>query len=75
MTAPRVGFSVIYGTSDNGRLAVSNAHATHIGYRPKDSADGYIEKVLADTERSDPNLTDNRIVGGWFASVGHPDDE
>lgn len=75
MTAPRVGFSVIYGMSDNGRLAVSNAHATHIGYRPKDSADGYIEKVLANTERSDPNFTDNRIVGGWFASVGHPDDE
>lgn len=75
ITAPRVGFSVIYGTSDNGRLAVSNAHASHIGYRPKDSADGYIKKVLANTERSDPNLTDNRIVGGWFASVGHPDDE
>ena len=41
LTAPRVGFSVIYGTSDNARAAVSNAFATHIGFQPEDSADGY----------------------------------
>ena len=47
LTAPRVGFSVIYGTSDNAARAVSNAHAAHIGFRPQDSADGYAAAVLA----------------------------
>jgi uronate dehydrogenase len=75
LTAPRVGFSVIYGTSDNARRAVSNAHATHIGFRPRDSADGYAEAVIARTERPDPASVPARVVGGGFAAVGHPDDE
>ena len=60
LTAPRVGFSVIYGTSDNAARAVSNAHAGHIGFRPRDSADGFAAAVIARTERPDP------------AAVGHP---
>ena len=34
--------------------AVSNAHASHIGFRPQDSADGFAAAVLARTERPDP---------------------
>ena len=34
--------------------AVSNAHAAHIGFRPRDSADGHAAAVLARTERPDP---------------------
>ena len=75
LTAPRVGFSVIYGTSDNAAAAVSNAHAGHIGFRPQDSADGFAAAVLARTERPDPTATVARVVGGGFAAVGHPDDE
>lgn len=75
LTAPRVGFSIIYGTSDNARSAVSNAQATHIGFRPQDSADGYIANVLKTTPRPDPNDTVSRVVGGGFAATGHPDDE
>ena len=74
LTAPRVGFSVIYGTSDNAAAAVSNAHAGHIGFRPQDSADGYAAAVLARTERPDPAATATRVVGGGFAASPHPDD-
>ncbi len=75
MTTPRVAFSVIYGTSDNAQRAVSNDRVTHIGYRPKDSADGYAENILATTERQDPNARVARVVGGWFTNHPHPDDE
>ena len=75
LTTPRVAFSVIYGTSDNAQSAVSNARATHIGYRPKDSADGYAAEILAKTERQDPNARVARVVGGWFSDHPHPDDE
>ncbi len=74
LTAPRVGFSVIYGTSDNARAAVSNAHARHIGFRPHDSADGFAAQVIARTERPDPRFVGHRVVGGGFAATGHPDD-
>ncbi len=75
LTAPRVGFSVIYGTSDNARAAVSNAGAGHIGYRPLDSADGYAADILARTGRDDPNERVARVVGGWFSNYPHPEDE
>ena len=74
LTAPRVGFSVIYGTSDNARAAVSNHLARHIGFRPQDSADGYAEAVMAATPRPDPTGIAARVVGGGFAAAGHPDD-
>lgn len=74
LTAPRVGFSVIYGTSDNAAAAVSNAGATHIGFRPLDSADGFRAAVLARTERPDPDAVATRVVGGGFAATAHPED-
>ncbi len=74
LLAPRVGFSVIYGTSDNARRAVSNRGAEHIGYRPQDSSDGFADKVFAATERGDPDALDQKVVGGYFASTPHPDD-
>jgi uronate dehydrogenase len=75
LLAPRVGFSVIYGTSDNAARAVSNAHASHIGFRPQDSADGFRDVVLARTERPDPRDRATKVVGGTFAATGHPEDE
>ena len=74
LTAPRVGFSVIYGTSDNAQAAVSNAFATHVGFLPEDSADDYADAVLGRTARPDPHALVNRVVGGGFAATGHPDD-
>lgn len=74
LTSPRVGFSVIYGTSDNARAAVSNAFATHIGFLPQDSADDDADAVLARTARPDPHAVANRVVGGGFAATAHPDD-
>lgn len=74
LMAPRVGFSVVYGTSDNAARGVSNAHASHIGFRPKDSADGHAGRVLARVARPDPAAVGTRVVGGSFAAAGHPDD-
>jgi len=74
LTAPRVGFSVIYGTSDNAAAAVSNAHAGHLGFRPQDSADGFAAAIIARTERPDPTAVATRVVGGGFAATAHPDD-
>lgn len=74
LTAPRVGFSIIYGTSDNAARAVSNARATHLGFRPEDSADPFAAAILARTDRPDPFAAATRVVGGSFAATGHPDD-
>lgn len=75
LVAPRAGFSVIYGASDNAQRGVSNAHAAHIGFRPRDSADSFAASIMARTERPDPRATATRVVGGDFAASGHPDDD
>jgi uronate dehydrogenase len=74
LAAPRVGFSVVYGTSDNAARAVSNAGAEHLGFRPQDSADPFAAGVLARTPRPDPAAVATRVVGGGFAATSHPDD-
>lgn len=75
LLAPRVGFSVIYGTSDNARRGVSNLHAAHIGFRPRDSADTHAARVMASVPRDDPASLAARVVGGGFAAAPHPEDE
>ena len=66
---PSVGFSIIYGVSNNDRAPVDNAKASFLGYRPKDNAEQFAEAVLAETPA--PDLTDpgEMLQGGPFAKV------
>ncbi len=66
---PTTGFSVIYGVSNNDRSPVDNSKATFMGYRPKDNAEQFAEKILA--EAPVPNTSDPAQMhhGGAFASV------
>ena len=75
LVAERVGFSVIYGISDNREAFFSNHKVVHLGYRPEDSAEDYRDKVEASTEPGDPFDPAVEYVGGVFCSYGHPDDE
>ncbi|NNE51168.1 MAG: NAD(P)-dependent oxidoreductase [Sulfitobacter sp.] len=66
---PSVGFSIIYGVSDNDRAPVNNAKASFLGYRPKDNAEQFAEAILAET--GPPDVTDpaEMLQGGPFAKV------
>lgn len=75
LAAPRVGFMVAYGMSNNSESFWDNRTAAVLGYRPQDSADDYREKVIANTEQGDPNDPAVRFQGGSFCAAGHYDDE
>ena len=45
---PVTGFSIVYGVSNNDRAPVDNSSAAFLGYRPKDNAEQFAEKVLAE---------------------------
>lgn len=36
---PRVGHTIVYGVSDNSSKCWDNSRASHLGFRPRDSAD------------------------------------
>lgn len=66
---PSVGFSVIYGVSNNDRAPVDNTKASFLGYRPKDNAEQFAEEVLADTPAPDVTDPAEMLQGGPFAAV------
>ena len=66
---PSVGFSIVYGVSNNDRAPVDNTNAAFLGYRPKDNAEQFAEKVLAEAESADVNDPAEMLQGGPFAKV------
>ncbi|MFB2551305.1 NAD-dependent epimerase/dehydratase family protein [Ensifer soli] len=75
LTAPRVGFMVAYGMSNNSEAFWDNRTAAVLGYRPQDSADAYRAEILARTPQGDPNDPAVRYQGGSFCAAGHFEDE
>ncbi|MDB5659263.1 MAG: UDP-glucose 4-epimerase [Cypionkella sp.] len=75
LTAPRVGFTVGFGMSDNTVKTVDNRLAGHLGYHAKDSSEPFRAGVEARTDPPDPNAPAVRHLGGWFVDLGHPDEE
>lgn len=70
LDTPVTGFCVAYGVSANDRAPVSNVGVEFLGYRPKDNAEQFAEKILAETDETDlADLTHTRH-GGAFAAVG-----
>ena len=66
---PSVGFSVIYGVSNNDRAPVDNSKVSFLGYRPKDNAEQFAEKVLAEEGPVDITDPGQMCHGGPFAKV------
>lgn len=69
VTATTTGFAVIYGISNNDRAPVSNAKAAFLGYKPKDNAENWADRLLASAPPSDPSDLAQMCLGGPFATV------
>ena len=69
LTAPVVGHSIIYGTSDNQASWYDNTLARHIGFRPQDSSDVFRAQVEARQPALD--LSDPAVIfqGGGFVKA------
>lgn len=74
LTAPRVGFTVSFGLSDNTVKPVDNRLAAHLGFQPQDSSEPFRAGVEAKTPVPDPKAAAVQHLGGWFVDLGHPDD-
>jgi len=66
---PTVGFSVVYGVSDNDRAPVDNAAVSYLGYRPKDNAEQFAQAILAEAAPADPMSVGDMHHGGPFAAI------
>lgn len=75
LTAPRVGFTVAFGISDNKVKPVDNSLAGHLGFHPQDNTEKFRAAIEAKMPQPDPNAPAVKCLGGWFIDLGHPDDE
>lgn len=69
LTAPVVGHSIIYGTSDNQASWYDNTQARHIGFRPQDTSDIFRAAVEASQlviDKHDPAVI---YQGGGFVKA------
>ena len=66
---PSVGFSIIYGVSNNDRAPVDNAKASFLGYRPVDNAEVFAAELLAQEGPVDTTDPGQMCHGGPFAKV------
>jgi uronate dehydrogenase len=66
---PIVGFTVIYGVSNNTRAPVSNARVPFLGYRPQDNAEYRANELFAKAPPADPQDLGLTRVGGPFAKI------
>ena len=69
ISTPTTGFSIVYGVPNNDRVPVDNSNASFLGYRPRDNAERFAEKILAEAPLQDPHDPGHRYHGGPFASV------
>lgn len=66
---PVTGFTVVYGVSNNDRAPVDNAKAAFLGYRPKDNAEQFAARILAEAAPLNPHDRTDMCHGGPFASI------
>ena len=74
LLAERIGYTVVYGISDNRERFFSNEKVRHLGFVPQDSAEDHRARVEAATRPGDPADPAVAHVGGVFCAMGHPDD-
>ncbi|ARO15337.1 epimerase/dehydratase [Ketogulonicigenium robustum] len=66
---PTVGYTVVYGVSNNTRCPVDNTKAAFLGYRPVDNAEEWAATLLAKAGTPDPHDVALTRLGGPFAAV------
>lgn len=66
---PSVGFTIVYGVSNNDRAPVDNAKASFLGYRPVDNAEIHAAELLAEEGHVDTTDPGQMCHGGPFAKV------
>jgi uronate dehydrogenase len=67
LTAPRPGFTVLYGVSANMRAWWDLAPGRDLGFDPQDDAEAYAEEILAAPE-TEQDRFEASYVGGPFAA-------
>jgi uronate dehydrogenase len=65
--APSIHYCVAYGVSANDRSFWDNREAAALGYTPRDNAEDFAARILADAPAEDPVAAP--FHGGWYCAI------
>ena len=65
LSAPAIGFRVVYGASANTRLRWDLSSARELGYEPQDDAERFAGDVAGETHEFHGGSYTARDIGGW----------
>lgn len=65
LSAPSVGFRVIYGASANTRLSWDLSPARELGYEPQDDAERFVAELDGEPHPLHGGSYTDRDIGGW----------
>jgi uronate dehydrogenase len=65
--APSIHYCVAYGVSANDRSFWDNREAAALGYAPRDNAEDFAARILADASPEDPSAAP--FHGGWYCAM------
>lgn len=68
LEAPKLGFAVVYGASNNSRGYWDNSKTPEIVFTPEDSADAFAAKLAPDGDKRDPSDPAVKHQGGAFVT-------
>ncbi|AEW93441.1 MULTISPECIES: NAD-dependent epimerase/dehydratase family protein [Streptomycetaceae] len=68
LTAGDVGHTVVYGSSANTRLWWDLSSARALGYQPRDDAEAFAARLLAEQGEPDPARPEHAFLGGQFCT-------
>lgn len=68
--AQRVGYTTLYGVSDNLEKWWDNSHAGFLGWHPKDSSEQFRELIDQRHEKPGPDDVESRFQGGFWCGLG-----
>jgi uronate dehydrogenase len=69
--APKLGYTILYGVSNNDRSWWSNAAAPNVDYRPQDNAESFVDVLMPDGDKRDMEEPAVKYQGGPFAAADY----
>lgn len=70
LVAPKLGHTIVFGTSNNPTSWWDNSKAAHLGFRPRDSTEPQRARVEAESPALDPKDPARIYQGGVFVRTG-----
>jgi uronate dehydrogenase len=71
LDAPKLGFAILYGASNNKRGWWDNSKTPQVAFKPQDNAEDFAKQILSHGDGRDPKAPSTRFMGGPYCDIDY----